>query len=198
MLAQLQRQQRDEQILLSLDKLTYATRGQLQIINNLGGDRNAQRILARMEKDKLILAARMEKKIYYLSNRGKQLIGSNQGILNRKEVVHTLMRNDLYIKLGMPKDWKKERPVTWGDNKLIPDATFKSNGEFYFIEIDNQQTIATNKDKILKYKDLSYIIHQQYNHRPTLIWYTLSLTRKKKLKELCEKSSIKYEIYGNM
>lgn len=198
MLAQLQRQQREEQILLILDKLTYATREQLQIINNLGGDRNAQRILARMEKDKLILAARMEKKIYYLSNRGKQLIGSNQGILNRKEVVHVLMRNDLYIKLGMPKDWKKERPVTWGDNKLIPDATFKRNGEFYFIEIDNQQTMSTNIEKIKKYKDLSYIIHQQYNHRPTLIWYTLSSNRKKKLKELCEKSSIKYEIYGNM
>ncbi|MBT2600924.1 MULTISPECIES: replication-relaxation family protein [unclassified Oceanobacillus] len=198
MLAQLQRQQRDEQILLSLDKLTYATREQLQIINNLGGDRNAQRILARMEKDKLLLAARLEKKIYYLSNKGKQLIGSTQGNLNKKEVTHALMRNDLYIKLGMPSDWKKERPVTWGGNKLIPDATFKRNGEFYFIEIDNQQTMAANIDKIKKYKDLSYIIHQQYNHRPTLIWYTLFPTRKKKLKELCEKLSIKYEIYGNM
>ncbi|OEH53073.1 hypothetical protein AQ616_18730 [Oceanobacillus sp. E9] len=198
MLAQLQRQQRDEQILLSLDKLTYATREQLQIINNLGGDRNAQRILARMEKDKLLLSARLEKKIYYLSNKGKQLIGSAQGILSKKEVTHALMRNDLYIELGLPKDWRKERPVTWGDKKLIPDATFKRNGEFYFIEIDNQQTMATNIEKIKKYKDLSYIIHQQYNHRPTLIWYTLSEIRKKKLKELCEKSSIKYEIYGNM
>lgn len=179
MLAQVKRQQRDEQILLSLDSLTYATREQLQIINNLGGDRNAQRVLSRMEKDKLLLAARMEKKIYYLSNKGKQIIGSNQGKLNKKEITHVLMRNDLYIKLGMPSDWKKERPVKWGENKLIPDATFRKAGEYHFIEIDNQQTMATNTEKIKKYKELSHVIFKQYNHRPTVIWYAASDLRKK-------------------
>ncbi|MEK4302376.1 replication-relaxation family protein [Oceanobacillus sp. FSL W8-0428] len=195
MLAQQKRQQRDEKILSSLDDLTYATREQLQIINNLGGDRNAQRVLSRMEKDKLLLAARMEKKIYYLSNRGKQIIGSNQGKLNKKEITHVLMRNDLYIKLGMPSDWKKERPVKWGENKLIPDATFKKSGEFHFVEIDNQQTMATNIEKIKKYKDLSYVIFQQYNHRPTVIWYAVSELRKKKLEKLCVKYGLKFVVY---
>ncbi|MFD1416789.1 replication-relaxation family protein [Oceanobacillus jeddahense] len=195
MLAQMKRQQRDEQILSSLDRLTYATREQLQVINQLGGDRNAQRILSRMEKDKLLLAARMEKKIYYLSNKGKQIIGSGQGKLNRKEITHVLMRNDLYIKLGMPSDWKKERPVKWGENKLIPDATFRKAGEYHFIEIDNQQTMATNIEKIKKYKDLSYIIFQQYNHRPTVIWSASSELRKKKLKDLCEQHGLKFQIH---
>ncbi|MDM8098645.1 replication-relaxation family protein [Oceanobacillus oncorhynchi] len=195
MLAQMKRQQRDEQILSSLDKLTYATREQLQIINNLGGDRNAQRVLSRMEKDKLLLAARMEKKIYYLSNKGKQIIGSNQGKLNKKEITHVLMRNDLYIKLGMPSDWKKERPVKWGENKLTPDATFRKSGEFYFVEIDNQQTMATNIEKIKKYKDLSYVIFQQYNHRPTVIWYAVSELRKKKLEKLCVEHGLKFVVY---
>lgn len=195
MLAQMKRQQRDEQIMSSLDKLTYATREQLQKINNLGGDRNAQRVLSRMEKDKLLLAARMEKKIYYLSNKGKQIIGSNQGKLNKKEITHVLMRNDLYIKLGMPSDWKKERPVKWGENKLIPDATFKKSGEFHFVEIDNQQTMATNIEKIKKYKDLSYVIFRQYHHRPTVIWYAVSELRKKKLEKLCVEHGLKYKIY---
>ncbi|MEK4305836.1 replication-relaxation family protein [Oceanobacillus sp. FSL K6-0251] len=195
MLAQVKRQQRDEQILLSLDSLTYATREQLQIINNLGGDRNAQRVLSRMEKDKLLLAARMEKKIYYLSNKGKQIIGSNQGKLNKKEITHVLMRNDLYIKLGMPSDWKKERPVKWGENKLIPDATFRKAGEYHFIEIDNQQTMATNTEKIKKYKELSHVIFKQYNHRPTVIWYAASDLRKKKLENLCVKNGLKFEVY---
>lgn len=195
MLQQVKRQQREEKILSSLDELTYATREQLQIINNLGGDRNAQRILQRMEKEKLINAVRYEKKVYYLSNKGKQQIGSNQGELKKSQIIHALMRNDLYIKLGMPKEWYKERSVKWGDNKLIPDVTFKRNGEFYFVEIDNRQTMKTNEEKIKKYKKLSHVIFQQYNHRPTIIWYSLSEIRKKKLKQLCEKYSIKYRIY---
>src|SRR5690606_2159831 len=148
-----------------------------------------------MEKDKLINSVRYEKKIYYLSNKGKQQIGSNQGELKKSQIIHALMRNDLYIRLGMPKEWHKERPVKWGDNKLIPDVTFKQRGEFHFVEIDNKQTMKTNEEKIKKYKELSHVIFQQYNHRPTIIWYSLSEVRKKKLKQLCEKYSIKYRIY---
>lgn len=195
MLQQVKRQQREEKILSSLDELTYATREQLQIINNLGGDRNAQRILQRMEKEKLINAVRYEKKIYYLSNKGKQQIGSNQGELKKSQIIHALMRNDLYIRLGMPKEWYKERQIKWGDNKLIPDVTFRKHGEYHFVEIDNRQTMKTNEEKIKKYKELSHVIYQQYNHRPTIIWYSLSEIRKKKLKQLCEKYSIKYRIY---
>lgn len=195
MLAQQKRQQREEQILSSLDNLTYATREQLQVINKLGGDRNAQRILARMEKDKLLLVTRLEKKIYYLSNKGKQIIGSNQGTLNKREVVHILMRNDLYIKLGMPDSWKKEWPASWGDNKIIADARFIRAGEYHFVEIDNQQTMATNIEKIKKYKDLSYVIFQQYQHRPTVIWYAASELRKKKLEKLCIKYGLKFQMY---
>lgn len=95
----------------------------------------------------------------------------------------------------MPKEWYKERPVKWGDNKLIPDVTFKQRGEFHFVEIDNRQTMKTNEEKIKRYKELSHVIFQQYNHRPTIIWYSLSEIRKKKLKQLCEKYSIKYRIY---
>lgn len=195
---QVKKQQREEQILMSLDNLTYATRRQLQVINQLGGERNAQRILQRMEKNKCISSIRTEQKVYFLSNRGKEIIGSSQGELNKKLITHTLMRNDLYIKLGMPERWHKEKPVMWGDDKIIPDATFKRKGEFYFVEIDNRQTMKTNEEKIKKYKDLSKVIFQQYNHTPTIIWYTLSKIRKEKLKEICEKSHVKYAIYGNM
>ena len=192
---QLKKQQREEQILLSLDNLTYATRNQLQVVNNLGGDRNAQRILQRMEKDGLIKAARYEKKIYYLSNKGKQQIGSDQSELKKSQIIHALMRNDLYIKFGMPADWKKEYRMKWGENILIPDATFKSNGEFHFIEIDNKQTMATNIDKIKKYRELSHAIFNQYNHTPTLIWYTNSDVRRRKLSEACKKAGVKYVMH---
>lgn len=197
MLQQAKRQQRDEQIMLSLDNLTYATRVQLQVVNNLGGDRNAQRILQRMEKDGLIKAARYEKKIYYLSNKGKQQIGSNQSDLKKSQIMHALMRNDLYIKFGMPADWINENPVKLnGEVFLIPDATYKNGGEYHFIEIDNKQTMATNIDKIKKYKELSHVIFKQFNHTPTLVWYTLSNIRKKKLHDLCGKNGLKFVVYG--
>lgn len=195
MIQQEKRQMREEKILSRLDKLTYATRKQLQITENLGGDRNAHRILHEMEQDKTILSTRMEYKIYYLSNRGKNRIGSKQAELKKSWIKHTLMRNDLYILLGMPIDWKKETPIKWPDNKIIPDAMYKKNGEFQFIEIDNTQTMQTNIDKLKKYKQLNKVIFEQYNHVPTVLWYSLSEVRKEKLQSSCEAIGVKYHIY---
>lgn len=193
---QQKRRQREESILLTLDNLTYATRKQLQIVNNLGGDRNAHRILFEMEKDKSINSIRTEQKVYYLSNRGKERIGSAQGELKKAQIEHTLMRNDLYISLGMPEDWRKEKPVKLnGEVFIIPDATFKRKGEFHFVEIDNRQTLRTNLDKITKYKELSRVIFEQYSHTPTLIWYTLSDVRKQKLSDACNKAGVKFVVY---
>lgn len=196
MLAQQARKQnRHELILLSLDNLTYATQKQLQIINNLGGDRNAHRIINDMEKEGSISSIRTERKIYFLSEQGRGQIGSTQSELNKSQITHTLMRNDLYIKLGMPNQWYKERPIKWGENKMIPDATFKKSGEYHFVEIDNKQQMRTNLDKIKKYKELSAVIFKQFNHTPTIVWYTLSDVRKEKIKEACEKAGIKFVIY---
>lgn len=186
---------RQEQILSRLDELTYATREQLQVIENLGGSRNAHRILYRMEKEKTISSVRMERKVYYLSNRGKERIGSKQGELKRSWITHTLMRNDLYIKLGMPDSWRNEQAIKWGDKQLIPDATFITDNQYHFVEIDNQQAMRTNYDKIQLYKELSRVIFKQYGHHPVLIWYTLSEIRKGKLKDACKKSGLKFEIY---
>ena len=196
---QIKRKQREEKILLSFELLTYATRKQLQVVNNLGGDRNAHRILHEMEKDKSISSIRTEQKVYFLSNRGKERIGSTQGELNKSQILHTLMRNDLYILLCQPSDWKKEKPIKLnGEVFLIPDASCMIKGEHHFIEIDNQQTMKTNIEKIKKYKELSKVIFDNYNHTPTLIWYTLSEIRKQKLKEVCETLGVKFRIYGNM
>lgn len=195
MIQQKERQKREEQILLRLNELNFATRKQLQVIENLGGGRNAHRILHRMEKDKSLSSIRREQKIYYLSNRGKERIGSNQSRLKRNKIKHTLMRNDLYIKLGMPHNWKNESRSIFNGNEIISDARFKRNGYYHFVEIDNIQTMKTNFNKIKKYKELFTLIYRQHSHHPTLIWYTLSTTRKEKLETACRKAGIKYQIY---
>ncbi|GGJ45055.1 hypothetical protein GCM10007111_03850 [Virgibacillus kapii] len=63
--------------------------------------------------------------------------------------------------------------------------------------------MATNKDKIKKYKEVSKVIFNQYyfthyKHHPILIWYTISDLRSGKLKESCETVGLRYRIYGNM
>lgn len=176
--------------------LTYATREQLQKIEQLGGDRNARRILLEMERGQLISSVRREKKIYFLTNRGSDRVCRTKTRLKKSQITHTLMRNDLYIQLGMPSSWKKEIPIRKNEEIIIiPDAMFKKNNKFYFVEIDNKQSMRTNNDKIKKYKVLSELIYNQFQHYPTLIWYTLSDIRKKRLRETCEKEGIKNIIY---
>lgn len=200
MLKHQQRMLREERIISTLDKLEFANRRQLQIINDLGGDRNANRILSEMERDKSIKSIRTEQKIYYVGNRGKEKVGSNKQTKDKGQVIHTLMRNDMYIHLGMPKDWSPEQPIDFeveGEmNTLIIDAVFTYKGEYQFVEIDNTQTMRTNKNKIDKYKDLSMMIWENDNHTPTLLWYTVSQNRKRLLKEYCEDKGVKAKVYS--
>src|SRR5699024_3039765 len=143
-----------------------------------------------------IKSLRHEKKIYYLSNRGNDRICKSQSRLKKSWITHTLMRNDLYIKLGVPGNWKREVPVKQNEEVvLIPDAMFTDGGRFCFVEIDNRQSMRTNYDKISTYKLLFKSIYREYGHHPTLIWYSLSTIRKDKLETSCKKAGIKYKIY---
>lgn len=187
---------RQEEILSSLIDLTYATSNHLRTILNLGSDRNARRILFEMEGDGLIRSFREERKIYYTTNKGCDSIGRGNTRLKRSEVNHALMRNDLYIQLGMPSDWSKEAKIVInGEVTLISDARFKHAGKYYFVEIDFKQSMRTNYDKIKRYADVFTVIKENNGYYPHLIWYTLSDTRKEKLRKACEKHALNFRIY---
>src|SRR5690625_1956216 len=189
------RMERDQKILSRLNDLTYATREHLQILENLGGERNAQRIMQRLEREKYVSSVRYEKKIYYLSKKGQREIGSEKE-LKKRMIRHTIMRNDLYIQLGTPVDWRKEVSIRLNGNLLlVADAKFTQSGINHFVEIDIQQNMKNNADKIRKYKELFRVIFNQYKHHPVLIWKTQSEIRKKKLHDLCKNAGIKFEIY---
>src|SRR5699024_1070805 len=176
---------RYEQIQSSLVDLTYATSEQLRVINNLGGDRNARRILLDMERMGYIKSIRHDRKIYYVNTR-----------LRKKEIQHILMRNELYVKYGLPKDWKKEVPIRKNEEILvIPDAMFSIGGNYYFVEVDHMQQMKINYEKIEKYKEVGRMIFNKFKHHPTLVWYTISDNRKRKLEEKCREFGVKYVIY---
>ena len=177
---------------MTLADLTYATSEQINEIERLGSDRNARRILFEMERDKLIESIRRERKVYFIAHKGGQLIGKDNPRLKRSQIDHAIMRNDLYTQLGCPADWRNEVPIKInGKNLLVADAVFTNNGRFYFIEIDNKTSMQTNNAKIRRYAE----IIRNLNRPATLVWYALIESRKKKLRESCEKYGINYEIY---
>src|SRR5690625_7669586 len=118
-----------------------------------------------MEKDNLIKSTMHERKIYYISNKGSDFIGKGNTRLNKTEIQHALMRNDLYIHLDMPKTWKKEASLIVNDKVvLISDARFKRNERYYFVEIDNKQSMRTNYNKIKKYREVFKIMYHDYSY----------------------------------
>lgn len=183
---------RQERILSTLADLTYATSKQINNAINLGGDRNARRILYEMENDKLVGSLRRESKVYYLAGKGGDLIGKDNPRLKRSQIDHAIMRNELRARLGNPKDWRNEVPIKLnGEVVVVSDAVYSEGGRLYFVEIDNQTSMQTNNSKIKRYTK----VVRALDRPATLGWYTLVESRKTKLRENTEKAGINCRIY---
>lgn len=190
------KKKRQETILLSLDKLGFATRSQLQVLHSLGTDRNAIRVLKEMGE--YVHIKRVTENIYYLNQLGREVIGSEREVKWNNQIDHHLLRNDMYIYFGSPQDWKSEQPVTfkhpvkdgiktlYKDMTIVPDATFSKDGVFYFLEVDRTQSMSENKKKIQQYKLLSPAIEQQFQSKPILVFYTTTIHRKEILTKECQ------------
>ena len=181
-----QRLMREESILLSLKKLDYLTRKQLQILHDLKSDRNAQRILKEM--DKYLSSFYDGHNVYYLNKEGRERV--NCDVIRKKthNVNHYLMRNDVYIDYECPESWRNEiRFISQkGKSKFVVvcDATFEKDGITYLVEIDNTQTMKKNRVKIEKYRRM--IERNVFGGMPRLIWVTTTPYRAELLKELCD------------
>lgn len=172
--------------------LTYATSDQINEIERLGSDRNVRRILYEMESDNLIGSLRREKKVYYIAYKGSDLIDRNNPRLKRSEIDHAILRNDLYMRLGCPKDWRKEVPINInGEKTLVADAVFTKGDRICFVEVDNKTAMRTNVTKIKKYAK----VFNGLNRPSTLVWHTLIDSRKDKLRKICEEYGVDCEVY---
>jgi hypothetical protein len=176
---------RQERILLSLDKLDYLTRDQIQRLHELKSTRNTNRILNDM-KEYLNYMPFLLSRAYYLSKQGRDRIGSTKQRSKTMQIDHYIMRNETYLYFDKPSTWRNEpeipKPV-----RMFPDATFEKNRHIYLIEIDNKQNMTENIEKIKKYKKLKeYGISGKDGKFPTLIWITSNDVRKKRIMKLCE------------
>jgi len=173
------------QILESLDSHGFMTTSQLQRLHNLGGRRNANRILNDM--DDLLSSFQLEEKVYYLSAKGRKEIGSSTARRRTLHTQHTLFRNDVYLHYR-PEYWRIEFPIKWAEKAIIPDAIFKRDGQFIFLEVDHTQAMAQNEKKIALYRGLrdAKVFQAKYGHFPTILFVTVSDYRQKQLRALMD------------
>lgn len=175
---------RDEKILLTLDKLQYASRSQIQRIFSLGSDRNACRIMNNLKE--YVHSFRHYENVFYLNKRGRERIGSDKVLSKPSNVEHHLLRNEVYIIYGFPRIWKIENPIkVRGENFITPDATFtQDDRSLYLVEVDRTQKMHKNIQKLRKYKEVKDLTPGKIF--PHLIWITKTPSRKDKLEGACK------------
>ncbi|RFU70354.1 hypothetical protein D0469_07065 [Peribacillus saganii] len=190
----MKKNQRQESILLSLKKLDYLTRSQIQIIHDLKSDRNAQRVLKAMEE--YLHVIKDGENIYYLNSKGRELIDCDKVRKSTGNIQHYIMRNYLYIVLGCPSEWENEMKITHieGNEKITcrPDALIKKGDIYTVIEVDNTQTMKKNLEKIDKYR----VLRQRGAFgffAPKFIWITTTEHRRKEL--MAASQGLNVEVY---
>jgi Replication-relaxation len=179
-----------ESILLSLKRFDYLTRPQLQTIHKLKGDRNANRFLNSMSQYLGSFRHGLEN-VYYLNKAGREHIGCDVIRKKTPNIQHFLMRNQLWIAMGMPHAWENELKVIVKDISIVCDARFLLNKVDMLVEIDVTQSMAKNRLKIEKYKRIKELTGNDFH----LIWVTETPSRKAALKKLMEAAKIPGRVY---
>jgi hypothetical protein len=176
----MEREQRVENILLSLRKCDYLTRSQIQRIHNLKGDRNANRVLKSMEEYLGSFRHGLEK-VYHLNKAGRERVAATQIRKKTPNVQHFILRNQLWISLGRPRTWENEYKVKAGEVSLVCDAKFTTKGGIpVFVEVDVTQPMIKNSAKISKYKKLKETTDDPFH----VVWITEIESRRAKLTDL--------------
>lgn len=176
--------QRDEQILLLLKKFDFLTRDQLNSYFKLGTARNTNYVLRNLS-EYLKTIREGYQSIYYLSREGREYVDCEKIRKKGGHVQHVVMRNEIWLHLKCPKDWKNEVKISDEKTSVVADAVFTRNGFYHFLEVDNLQSMKENRAKINRYKELLDSLVKQFGYFPTLVWLTTTEHRRKQLESAC-------------
>ncbi|MGS0471607.1 replication-relaxation family protein [Bacillus pretiosus] len=186
-------------ILATIRKLQFATRRHVMSVHDIGGIRNANRIMGDL---KPYLSKTMQGKeyVYYLNKEGHALFGDDGKVVSRGKLAHALLRNEAWLHLFCPDEWQIETDIRYIKNKekkkIIPDVKFRDEeGILHAVEVDCSQKMKVNEEKLKKYEELTQIYKQKHNGKmPVIHFFTVTKYREKKLEEL----AAKYDIYVNV
>ena len=183
---------REELILLLLQKFDFLTRDQLNKYLDLGTIRNTNRVLNNLS-NYLQCVRNGYQSIYYLNREGRIYVGCDKVRKKGGHIEHIVMRNEFWLFYKCPKDWKNEVKISDGITSIIVDGMFSRNGFQHFLEVDNLQTMKENREKIKRYKSLMDSLVKQMGYYPTVIWLTATELRRKQLEEAC--GGLKCKVY---
>lgn len=195
--------QREEEILLLLKRFDYLTVNQFRQLADLGGERNAYRVIKQMEPY-LNVFKDGGTNVYYLNKDGREYVGASKVRIKLTTARHYLIRNDLFIHLGRPATWQNEVLLNYEspkeEIKVIADAHFtKFSYPFpknYVVEIDHTQKMKKNEFKIEKYRRLTE--KGVFKGMPRLVWVTSTPYRQKALEELCDGMDAEVYLYSDL
>lgn len=182
-------------ILSRLNRMTYATRSQLQEACGLGAVRNANRILARLEDDGLLKSVRWRQKIYGLTKEGRYLLDDDYSPSYARDYIeHKLLSNEAYLSLEMPEDWRTEQKMSYRSKKgkvvFTPDANCVYKGRKTFIEVDRYQRMSVNREKVATYSELQSLYRKNGKLPPVVKFYGINPTRVDRIRRMMSDANV--------
>lgn len=101
-------------------------------------------------------------------------------------IEHALLRNEAWLALGKPKDWRIEAAFKFGPRTIIPDAISQEGANLRIIEIDRKQKADVNREKLRTYADLQRAYRQHGRVEPEVIFVTITEGRAMMLRKMAE------------
>ncbi|HEF1855860.1 TPA: replication-relaxation family protein [Bacillus cereus] len=186
-------------ILATIRKLRFATRRHLMSVHEMGGIRNANRIMKDLSSYTSKVTHNKEY-VYYLNQSGHKLFGEGK-VVHHSRVAHAILRNEAWLYLYCPDDWQIETEIRYiKDNKkkkIVPDVKFRDEDSIlHAVEIDRTQKIVVNEEKLKCYEELTKIYKQKYNGKvPVIHFFTITKYREQKLEQLAAKYDVFVKVY---
>ncbi|OUA51437.1 replication-relaxation family protein [Bacillus thuringiensis] len=186
-------------ILATIRKLQFATRRHLMCVHEMGGIRNANRIMNDLSTYTSKVIHKKEY-VYYLNQLGHKLFGEGK-VVHHSKMSHAMLRNEAWLHLFCPDDWQVETEIRYiKDNKkkkIIPDVKFRDEERIlHAVEIDRTQKMVVNDEKLKCYEELTKIYKQKYNGKvPVIHFFTITKYREKKLEQLAAKYDVFVKVY---
>ncbi|WP_459503098.1 replication-relaxation family protein [Bacillus sp. C1] len=186
-------------ILATIRKLQFATRRHLMCVHDMGGIRNANRIM----KDLSPYTSKVihnKEYVYYLNQLGHKLFGEGK-VVHHGKVAHAILRNEAWLHLYCPEEWQVETEIRYiKDNKkkkIIPDVKFRDDDRIlHAVEIDRTQKMIVNDEKLKCYEEFTKIYKQKYNGKvPVIHFFTITKYREKRLEQLAAKYDVFMKVY---
>ena len=170
-------------ILATIRKSQFATRRHLMCVHDMGGIRNANRIMGDL---KPYISKTMQGKeyVYYLNKEGHAMFGDDGKVVSRGKLAHALLRNEAWLHLFCPDDWQIETDIRYIKNKekkkIVPDVKFRDEESIlHAVEVDRSQKMKVNEEKLKKYEELTQIYKQKHNGKvPVIHFYSYEIQRK--------------------